>query len=299
MSPQAREVLSAAAAAEQYSTHPIAEAIVDAARARGVDVPEAHESRAVPGFGVTATLRGETVKVGQRRFFEQEGTELPPDFIVHVEGMQAKGMTVAVMEFRGRYAALGLRDEPRPEVRSVLDELSGLGVRRQLIVTGDTDQTANAVAAEVGIAEVYAGLLPDQKTELIDRMMAEGRHVMMVGDGINDAPSLARADIGVAMGGLGSDVTLNAADVVLMQDRLERIPDLVRLGRRTNAIVRANLLFATGVIVFLTAGSQLLDLFAPQWTYLALPFAVVGHEGSTVLVILNGLRLLRGPGNGR
>ena len=130
--------------------------------------------------------------------------------------------------------------------------------------------------------------MPDEKAEIIQRLGREGRQVMMIGDGINDAPPLAAASVGVAMGGLGSDIALNAADVVLMHDRLDRIPELVKLGRKTNGVIRANLFFATGVIATLTVFSLLGKL--------PLPIAVIGHEGSTVLVILNGLRVLRGPG---
>jgi Cd2+/Zn2+-exporting ATPase len=294
MSDEARAVLRAAAAAEQYSTHPLAEAIVRAAREAGLDIPEAAHHVAHPGLGVEAEIDGRHIRIGQRRFFEEDGV-LDPFFAAHVEEIQSQGMTVAVLEYDGSMAALGLRDEPRLEARSVLESLGKLGIDRVIMMTGDTKQTGAAVGQELGLTDVRAGLLPADKEAIVSQLEGEGRRVMMVGDGINDAPSLARASLGVAMGGLGSDVAMNAADVVLMQDKLERIPNLVALGRKTNSIIRTNLYFAGGVIAFLTIGSVLFDIVAPQMRNLVLPFAVVGHEGSTVLVILNGLRLLRGP----
>jgi Cd2+/Zn2+-exporting ATPase len=161
------------------------------------------------------------------------------------------------------------------------------------MLTGDTPQTAAAVAKKLGMTDVHAGLLPDDKERILSELVSQGHKVMMVGDGVNDAPSLARAHVGVAMGGLGSDVALSAADVVLMQDRLALLPSLVSLGRRTNTVIRQNLAFGTGVIAVLFAGSLVWDALFPETRNLILPLAVVGHEGSTVLVILNGLRLLR------
>jgi Cd2+/Zn2+-exporting ATPase len=282
LSPEAGRMLRAAAAAEQYSTHPIAEAIVRAARESSVEVPEALEQQDHSGLGVTARIDDGEVRIGQPRFFPN----LPPDFEPHAEQLRRKGMTVAIMEFDGRFAALGLRDEPRPEAASVLAHLRQAGIKHITVLTGDNEQTARAVAEELGLEDVRASLLPQDKTVVIEEFEKQGRHVMMVGDGINDAPSLALASVGVAMGGLGSDIALNAADVVLMQDRLERLPELLRLGKRTTSVIRANLIFATAVIVGLTISSLFFEL--------PLPLAVVGHEGSTVIVILNGLRLLRG-----
>lgn len=293
MSADSVSILRLAASAEQYSTHPIATAIVDAAIKSGSDVPQATEHQSYSGLGVVAIVEGRTVRVGQRRFFETDGASLPPHFAEHVEEMQHHGMTVAIAECDGEYAALGLQDVVRPEARQVLEDLRSLGVDKQMMLTGDTVQTAQAVARTLSMTDVHAGLLPDDKEEIVSGLSAQGRKVMMVGDGVNDAPSLARASVGVAMGGLGSDVALNAADVVLMQDRLALLPELVRLGRRTNKIIRQNLVFGSSVIVVLFLGSLLWDAFFPSTANLILPLAVVGHEGSTVLVILNGLRLLR------
>ncbi|MEA2553858.1 MAG: Zn2+/Cd2+-exporting ATPase [Fimbriimonadaceae bacterium] len=285
MSGDAANLLRAAAAAEEYSSHPVAESIRKAAIAGGLEPPQAKDHTAEPGLGVRATVEGKEVLVGQRRYLEAQGIRLPQDFHEHVEGLERKGLTVAVMAFGERLAAFGFADTPRRGAHELLANTRKLGFKRVVMLTGDTFQTASWVAKELGIEDFRAGLLPDEKTLAIDDLAREGS-VMMVGDGINDAPCLARASVGVAMGGLGSDIAMNAADVVLMHDRLDRLPELVRLGRRTNRIIRANLAFAASVIVILTAVS----LFA----HLPLPLAVLGHEGSTVLVILNGLRLLRG-----
>ncbi len=299
MSPDATALLRFAAAAEQYSSHPIADAIVNRAREMGIDVPEAVNATTIPGLGVTATIDGKQVRIGQRRFFESDGKFLEPEFAVHAEELQHKGMTVAILEVEGKMAALGLLDSPRPEAPDFLATMRRLGADRQIMITGDTPETAEAIAKQLDIQEYKAGLLPDDKTKLIHELIQKGRSVMMVGDGINDAPSMATATVGVAMGGLGSDIALNSADVVLMQDRLDKIPQLVQLGRQTNRIIRTNLYFASGVITILAIGSLLGDYYFPQLRNWILPFAVVGHEGSTVLVILNGLRLLWGPGSSR
>ncbi|HEY0866659.1 MAG TPA: cation-translocating P-type ATPase, partial [Fimbriimonas sp.] len=284
MSDKAVEMLTVAAAAERYSTHPIAESIVRKAESRGLALPEASDHQSATGMGVTATIDGHHVRIGQRKFFEERFTE---HFEDHVRGFEDRGLTVAVIEVDGEYAALGLQDVPRSEASELIASVRELRIEKVIMLTGDTPATAAAVAREVGVDETYAGLLPADKTRVVDEIVGKGRRLMMVGDGVNDAPSLAKATIGVAMGGLGSDVALNASDVVLMQDRLSRIPDLLKLGRKTNSIIRANLLFAVGVIAVLTAAS--LFGLLPLW------MAVIGHEGSTVIVILNGLRLLSGP----
>lgn len=287
ISADAKQILRYAAAAEQYSTHPLAMAVVDGALEHGLDVPEATAQTVVPARGVEATVDSVRVKVGQLKFFTEHGAELPHGFIDHVHEIQHQGMTVAIVSAGNKFAALGIRDGIRTESKATIRQLKTLGVEEIIMLTGDTPQTAEAIAAEAGLTKFHASLMPQDKTDLIQKQVDAGKNVMMVGDGVNDGPSLAMASVGVAMGGVGSDVALNAADVVLMRDNLSQIPELISLGKRTNRIVIGNLYFAGGMIVTLTALS-----FTGK---LPLPIAVLGHEGSTVLVILNGLRLLGGP----
>lgn len=294
LSDRAATVLRLAATVEAQSTHPIAEAVVRAAALHEVPLSEARDTAAFPGMGLTAVVDGVPVRVGQRRFFEDHAL-LPSSFAAHVNEIQEQGMTAVIVQTPAQWAALGLRDAPRAEAKDTLQQLQALGVRRIAMLTGDHEAAATAVAHQMGLCEVHAGLLPEEKAAWVQEAVAGGGRVMVVGDGINDAPVLASAHLGVAMGGLGSDIALNAADVVLMQDRLDRLPLLIRLGRMTNGVIRANLVFAVGVILLLVVGTILIDALAPQHRSLILPLAVVGHEGSTVLVILNGLRLLRGP----
>lgn len=289
ISEEALGILRAAAAAEQYSSHPIADAILVAAREWKVDVPEAADQKVLPGLGVSATVDGKKVSIGQLRFLQQQAP-ISEEFVEHVRELQSRGMTVALISFGDDLAALGFQDSPRPGAKEIIQQFRSLGAEQVRMLTGDNEETARAVAEQVGVDGFSAGLMPDEKTKVVAEIVDTGKTVMMVGDGINDAPSLARSTIGVAMGGLGSDIALNAADVVLMHDNLARIPDFIRLGRRTNGIIRFNLLFATGVIAVLTVSSLFYKL--------PLPLAVIGHEGSTVIVILNGLRLLGGTNRG-
>lgn len=281
-----REALRAAASAERNSPHPISLAIGEAANALGIEAPEAQDVQVIQGLGIRAKVDGSALKIGQRRFFDDE--PLPGGFREHVHEMEQRGLTAVLMRYSDRWAAIGLRDEPRESAREAIDMLHAAGIERIALLTGDNPQTAATVAGGLSIDEVHAGLMPQEKEALIADWERQGISVMMVGDGINDGPSLARASIGVAMGALGSDVALKASDVVLIEDRLDRLPLLIRLGRMANRVILANLIFAAAVVLGLTSAS----IF---WK-LSLPWAVLGHEGSTVLVILNGLRLLNGPG---
>lgn len=280
-----RQALRLAAAAEAHSTHPIAEAIVGQARALGIDLPEATSHQAHAGLGVETQIEGKTVRIGQLKFFASD--EMPLDFEDHVNEIRDRGMTAALMNADGQWAAVGLRDAVRSESRQLVSDLRAIGLNKLTMLTGDNEGTAQAVAQQVGITDVRSGLMPQDKLRFAEEWQAQGEHVLMVGDGINDAPALTAADIGIAMGSLGSEAALRAADIVLVQDRIQLIPTIIKLGRMTNAIIRANLIFAAGIVIALVIASFVIEL--------PLPIAVIGHEGSTVLVILNGLRLLRGP----
>ncbi len=277
--------LGLAAAVERDATHPLALAVVRAAE--GQTHLKAEGGRVEPGLGICANVNGETVLVGSERLLTEHGVAIPPTLHLAIDRMRADGMTVSLMARSGAIAALGFSDSIRPEAKGFIASLKHQGIQKTVMLTGDRKETADAIAGGLGLDAVRAGLMPGGKTEEI-RLLAKDGEVMMVGDGVNDAPSLAAASVGVAMGGLGSDVAFNAADVVLMRDRLDSISDLIRLGRRTSATVRFNFIFAGAMIATLALTSLT--------GRLPLPFAVVGHEGSTVLVILNGLRMLRGPG---
>lgn len=180
---------------------------------------------------------------------------------------------------------LGLADTPRPGMREVFTRLATLGVRQTIMLTGDNEQVAQAVAASVGISNVRAGLLPEEKLKVIDELMHEHGQVAMVGDGVNDAPAMARATMGIAMGGAGTDVALETADVALMADDLSRLPFAIALSRASHTIIQQNLWAAFGVVALLIP--------ATLFGWASIGIAVLIHEGATVLVVLNALRLLR------
>jgi Cd2+/Zn2+-exporting ATPase len=180
-------------------------------------------------------------------------------------------------------AVLVMADTIRPEAKILTEQLHRLGVKKVVMLTGDHAQVAHAIGTEIGIDEIRAGLLPENKLDIIRELKKEGR-VMMIGDGVNDAPALATSDLGVAMGAAGTDVAMETADIVLMGDRLENIPILLKHARRARRVLLENLIFSASVIVTLVVAA--LGFLLP------LPIGVIGHEGSTVLVCLNGLRLL-------
>ena len=223
---------------------------------------------------------------GTDALLELEGVPVPDDLARVVEALREDGKTAMLVASGGRaIGVVAVADTVRPEAAAMIADLKALGVKRTVMLTGDNRTVALAVARQIGIDDVRASLMPDAKLDEIETLRRDGG-VVMVGDGVNDAPALATADIGVAMGGRGTDVALETADVVLMQDDLSRLPYAIDLSRRTRRTIRVNIGFSLSVIAVLVVSTLLVGI--------PLPLGVVGHEGSTVIVVLNGLRLLRG-----
>jgi Cd2+/Zn2+-exporting ATPase len=287
------DALRLAASAEHLSEHHLAQAIVRAAGERGLPLLEANAFQAIPSRGVVARVDGRDVAIGNAALFVDLGGVMSADALAAADRLRAEGKSaVFVGDRAGVRAVVAVADTLRPSAPAVVAELKALGVGRTAMLTGDHERVAQAIASRLDLDEVYADLLPEDKLAIIRRLMGDGS-TAMVGDGVNDAPALATATIGVAMGGAGTDVALETADVVLMADDLTRLPYAVELSRKTRRTIRQNLTFALAVIAVLVVATLTIGI--------PLPLGVVGHEGSTVIVVLNGLRLLRpvtGAGRG-
>jgi Cd2+/Zn2+-exporting ATPase len=275
------EVLGTAAAIESLSEHPLARSIVREAAHRSLPIVPASNLQALPGEGAHAIVRGERWSVGKATLFASPGEEAR----LCQHGLEADGKTVVFVGDGSVRGLIALRDSVRPRAQGAVQALRRLGIEAIVLITGDTRETAEAIGRELGIRDVYAGLLPADKVRVVEDLTRRYGHVAMVGDGINDAPALAASAVGVAMGVTGTDVALETADIVLTTDELEKIPYAVGLGRQALRVVKQNLILALVMIVVLVAS----DLLG----WITLPWGVVGHEGSTLLVTLNGLRLLR------
>lgn len=282
-------LLAVCASIEEKSEHPLATAIVGAARRAGLEPPIATSFQAVTGKGAEARIEGVQFVVGSRGFLQELGATGIGEFAARADALEKQARTCIWLGKRSGdtieiLAVFALADTLRPEARSIAAKLHAAGVKKVVMLTGDREAVAAAIAKEAGIDEFRAGLLPADKVQAIRQLKEEGT-VMMIGDGVNDAPALASANLGVAMGAAGTDIAMETADVVLMGDKLENIPLLVGMARHAKKVLTQNLVFASGVIVVL--------VLAALGFALPLPLGVVGHEGSTVLVCLNGLRLLR------
>ena len=274
-------VLSYAASAEHPSEHPLAAAIVRAARQRGIEPEPVTEFAAEPGRGVSARVAGRPVRVGSPAALLPDGDAVPV-----AEEVAAGGRTAVLVCLDDQpVGVLAVSDQLRPDAARAVAAVAARTDRPPVLLTGDHRQAAEQLAGQVGIRQVRAGLLPDDKVSAVRGYQRDGDRVAVVGDGLNDAPALAAAHTGIAMGGAGSDLTLQAADAVVVRDELTAVPAVIGLSRRARRVVVANLViaatFITGLVVWDLVG------------HLPLPLGVAGHEGSTVLVGLNGLRLLR------
>ncbi|MFD9686399.1 heavy metal translocating P-type ATPase [Kitasatospora sp. NPDC059088] len=281
------ELLALAAAAEHPSEHPLARAVVDAAHTRGLALAAAEDFTSAPGIGVTATVGGHAVAVGApARMPSGAADEVRAEAAALAAELEDGGRTAVLVVRDGvPVGLLGIADRLRPDAAATVRALTALTGTAPMLLTGDNPRAAARLAAEVGITDVRAGLLPQDKVAAVREQEQAGRKVLVVGDGVNDAPALAAAHTGLAMGRAGSDLALETADAVIVRDELATVPAVVALSRRARSLVVQNLVIASVFISVLAVW----DLVAT----LPLPLGVLGHEGSTVLVGLNGLRLLR------
>lgn len=292
------QVLAYAAALESRSEHPIAKAILRGAAERGITPLPVRDFVNMPGRGAHGIVENFLVWIGGERMYQEHGESIAPALAAEKRRLEAEGKTVLVLHRElgrkngvgehenegGWLGAVAVSDTVRRGLPEIMARLRRGGITHTAMLTGDNATVAANVASQAGVDAYYADLLPEEKVSLLHRLARDHGPVMMIGDGVNDAPALAHATVGVAMGAAGTDVALESADVVLMGDDLDKIPFALHLSRRTVRIVRYNVAFALAVVAFLVAAVFLFDL--------PLPLGVLGHEGSTIIVVANGLRLL-------
>ena len=279
------ELLGRASAMETHSNHPLASAIVDHAAGRGITSAPAGNFQNLPGKGATAILDGRNYWLGSHRYLEERGQETQQ---VHDRQNQlsSAGRTVVIIGNDDHVCGLiALSDTLRPAARELVDSLHRAGIEHIAMLTGDNEGTAQAIASEAGIDEVHAELLPQDKVTVVEQLVEHHRHVAMVGDGVNDAPAMARASLGIAMGAVGSDAAIEAADIALMSDDLAKLPWLLRHSRRTLRIIRENITLSIAIKVLFVALTFI--GYASLWT------AIAADMGVSLLVIFNALRLLK------
>jgi len=293
LGPEDEDFLRLVAGLESRSEHHVAQAILRAVDALGLTVPEPRGFDSHPGRGVEGTVEGIRIAVGRREWIEEMIGREVPDILLRWldEGGRDAASPIFVAADGAHVGALVIADQPRLGAREAIQALRAGGIQKIVMITGDAPRTAQHIADQVGVDRVYSKLLPQEKSQVLEKLREEFGGVAMVGDGVNDAPALATADVGIALGAAGTDVALETADVVIMGEDLGGIPYARDLSRRARRIVMQNLVFASGVIVVLV----ILALTGN----VSLPAGVVGHEGSTIVVIFNGLRLLRQSSSSR
>jgi Cd2+/Zn2+-exporting ATPase len=279
-------LLAAAAGIERRSQHPLGMAVLRYADAQQVEPAAAEDFRSLTGSGAVAKIGGANVYVGSPELFRtQLGVDLG-ELDGSIVRLQSEGKTVILIgDERSVWGLLAIRDVIRANARAAIAKLHEVGVEKVVMLTGDNERTAAAIAREVGIDDVRANLKPEDKVRVVRELARSSGHVAMVGDGVNDAPALAEATVGVAMGAAGTDVALETADVALMADDLDKLVYALRLAKRNQAIVKQNLALSAIVIGTLVVGAVS--------GYFSLPVAVIGHEISEFIVIGSGLRMLR------
>ncbi len=281
------QILQIAASLEAYSEHPIAQAIVSAAQRQSLPLLAVTSVQAQAGLGITGISAKKTLKIGKRSLVEAGLASSTEDDLIQTSSqIEAEGKTVIWVSQQNQVMGLlAVADRIRPESSRLVGVLKRLGIKTTVMLTGDNAATAQTIGQVAGVDRVYSNLLPEDKVDVIHKLQQQYQTVAMVGDGINDAPALAEASIGIAMGGTGSDIALETADVVLMADRLEKLEQAIQIGVRSQQIIKQNITLALVSVAVL--------IIANFFGELTLPAGVLGHEGSTLLVTLNGMRLLK------
>ncbi|NUU61205.1 heavy metal translocating P-type ATPase [Paenibacillus agri] len=284
-----RELLMVSASIENMSRHPLAEAIVRKAEEEGLELRGVQDSKSLTGWGIEGTVDGKSWRIGKSNLMDElSSSPVSVDleqWMSTRRRLEGEGKTVSlIMDGEQIAGMIALQDSLRPQAEAAVRKLQQLGIKVAML-TGDRSATAEAIGAKTGVDLIFADLLPEDKVAHVQALREQYGHVVMVGDGVNDAPALATATVGLGMGMKGSGAALEIADVVLMNDNIEEIASTIALARRSQRIVKQNMIFAVTVIATLVISNLIQGI--------ALPLGVVGHEGSTILVILNGLRLLR------
>jgi len=279
------ELLRIVSAVESRSIHPLAQAILKKAEEQNIEIPQIEELQTVQGKGVSAKFMDKIIKLGNIKFFEQD-QDIPEELSSKIKQLESQGKTTMIIKADERFLGIiAFADQPRNEVRVTIKKLKNLGIRFLIMLTGDNERVAEVIAKEVDITEYKSDLLPDEKVDAIKELLEKYQKVAMVGDGVNDAPAMAHATVGIAMGAGGTDVALESADIALMADDLSKLPFAVALSRKSRRIIWENMFISLGVIAFLMPATLL------GWAGIGI--AIVLHEGSTLLVVANALRLLR------
>jgi Cd2+/Zn2+-exporting ATPase len=278
------ELLSVAASAEQMSKHPVARALHEVVKEANLTLPATDNFKETPGKGVTALVDSAKIIVGRDTFLEENNVDITT---VAAPGLhEEQGFSTLYVAKNSKCIGwIGLQDKTRPEARQAIAELLDIGIKRITMLTGDRDEVASRVAAELGCTDFKAQCLPQDKLSIVEQIKADGHTVAVVGDGINDAPALAAGDLGIAMGAAGSDVAINSASIALMSDDLKRLPFLVRLSRKTRGVINQNLCFG---IIFIILG-----IAAAAGGWLLTVYAAVLHFVGSLIVVFNSARLVR------
>lgn len=282
-------LLKIAIAVEALSDHPLAAAIVDGGRKElgNIEIPKAENLKALIARGIQADWDKSVVHIGNRRLFEElTGATVPEEIDQKMSELESGGHTAMIVhQDNGYVGIISAMDVARPEAVSTLAALKKMGIKRMIMLTGDHQKVADAIAKNIGITDPMGSLLPEDKVTAIEQLKKQEGGVAMVGDGVNDAPAMAKSTVGIAMGAVGSDVALETADIALMADKLDNLPFAIGLSRKANLIIKQNLIISLGMVALLVPLTMMGSI--------AIGPAVVFHEGSTLIVVLNALRLLK------